>query len=328
MKEDLLILLDYAIKATLFMALLQLYLRTNKIWKRKHEREVAESQSILGLSMLLLNCTLWIIYYAVEDDYMSILDTSIIFFETLIFFLISTGLWVKGARGTGFWKLIKKAFRAERKEADYLIKRFFKPSNAHVIIDILHQLAMIDDHLDPKEKQLIEAFSKEWNINYDIEELNKKRYTTEEGNYIRLRQSVESYLDSEPPEEQAAQLKDMMQTMIEADDEITEEEELISTELMGLVENYIKGAGEHDAFHVMIVPQNQDHHDSVMNLMPDASKYEIAGGVAYSVGKFYSMKYAEMICDQYRQERLFTIVHNPVQGINSGNGNNNKPKQN
>lgn len=312
MKETLLVILEYAISATLFMSLLQFYLRVNKIWKRKHEVEVAESQSILGLSMLLLNCALWIVYYIVQDDYMSILDTSIIFFETFVFFLISTGLWVKSSKGLGFYALIKKAFRAERKEADYLIKKFFKPSNAAVIIDILHQLAMIDDHLDPKEKELIQAFAKEWNIEYDVEELNKKRYQSEQGNYMRLRKSVEDYLESQPQKEQAAQLKDMMQTMIEADDEITMEEELISSELMGLVENYIRDGKSIDGFHVMIVPQNQEHHDSIMELMPNALKYDVAGGVAYSVGKFYSVKYAEMICNQYREERLFTIVHNPV----------------
>lgn len=294
------------------MSLVQFYLRANKIWKRKHEPEVAESQSILGLSMLLLNCALWIVYYIVQDDYMSILDTSIIFLETSVFFLISTGLWVKTSKGLGFYALIKKAFRAERKEADYLIKKFFKPSNANVIIDILHQLAMIDDHLDPKEQELIEAFAKEWNISYDVEELNKKRYESEQGNYMRLRTTVEDYLETQPQKEQAAQLKDMMQTMIEADDEITKEEELISSELMGLIENYIKDGDQLESFHVMIVPQNQKHHDSIKALMPDASKYEVAGGIAYSVGRFYSMRYAEMICDQYRQERLFTIVHNPV----------------
>lgn len=312
MEESLLKILEYAISATLFMSLLQFYLRVNKIWKRKHEVEVAESQSILGLSMLLLNCALWIVYYLVQDDYMSILDTSIIFLETFVFFLISTGLWVKSSKGLGFYALIKKAFRAERKEADYLIKKFFKPSNAAVIIDILHQLAMIDDYLDPKEQELIEAFAKEWNIQYDIEELNKQRFQSEEGNYIRLRKSVENYLSSEPQKEQAAQLKDMMQTMIEADDEITKEEELISSELMGLIENYILDSDELNGFHVMIVPQNQEHHDSVKAIMPDAKKFNVAGGVAYSVGKFYSVKYAEMICNQYRQERLFTIVHNPV----------------
>jgi hypothetical protein len=294
--------------------MVQVYLRVNKIWKRKPEAEVAESQSIVGLFLLISNCILWILYYIfVEDDILSSLDTGFYLFESTIFALISTGLWVKGSRGMGFFELIKKAFRAERKEADYLIKKFFKPSNAAIIIDILHQLAMIDDHLDKKEEELIRAFSKEWGISYDPTEYNKDRYESEEGNYIRLRKSVEDYLDSQPQKEQAAQLKDMMQTMIEADDEITIEEELISSELMGLVENYINEGNNTSGFHVMIVPQNPDHHDSIKAMMPDALKYEIAGGIAYSVGRFYSMKYAEMICEQYRQERLFTIVHHPTE---------------
>jgi hypothetical protein len=292
--------------------MVQVYLRINKIWKRKHEQEVAESQSIVGLFLLMGNCVLWILYYVfVEEDPLSSLDTGFYLIESSVFALISTGFFVKTSKGSGFWALIRKALRAERKEADYLIKKFFRPNNAGIIIDILHQLAMIDEDLDPKEQELIEAFSKEWNIDYNVEELNKKRHDDSQSNYIRLRESVEFYLSADPPKEQAAQLKDMMKTMIEADDEVTEEEELISSELIGLVESYVKGGQGLDSFHVMIVPQNPEHHAAIKSLMPSAEQHKVAGGIAYSAGEYYSLKYAEMICDQYREERLFTIVHKP-----------------
>jgi hypothetical protein len=287
----------------------QIYLQVNKIWKRKQELEVARSQSISGMLILGVSCIISMFYYAFNDDMTSLLESSFYLVQAIVFGLISTGIFVKGDEKISLWQSMLRAIRFERKEANYLIKKFFKPTNANIIIDILHQLAMIDDNLDPKEQELIEAFAKEWNIEYKIEELNSKRTSSAESNFIRLRYSLEHYLDSEPPKEQAAQLKDMMQTIIEADDEISTEEELISAELMGLVENYISDA-KSEKFHVMIVPQNVTQHNSIKGLIPNAKRFDVAGGIAYSVGQFYSMRYAEMICKQFREEKLFTIVHN------------------
>ena len=313
MTEELFIkIITYLVQFSIAVTMLQVYLRVNKIWKRKHEREVAESQSIVGGFLLIANCLLWILYYIyVEPDWLSSIDTFLYMFEASIFTLISTGFWVKGQVGMGFKKLIKRAFSLERKEADYLMKKFFKPTNAGIIIDILYQLAMIDDDFDPKEEALIRAFAKEWNIEFNLEKLHATKTDDTKSGYMKLRKSVEDYLLHNPQTEQAAQLKDMMQTMIEADDEVTEEEELISSELIGLIEHYISQESGANLYHVMIVPQNKDHHRSVIAMNPDATKYEISGGTAYSVGSFYSKKYADMICGQYREEKLFTIVQNP-----------------
>jgi hypothetical protein len=43
--------------------------------------------------------------------------------------------------------------------------------------------------------------------------------------------------------------------------------------------------------------------------MPNAVKVRTAGGIAYSIGTFYSLTYADMICKQFRDQNLFTIVH-------------------
>ncbi len=301
--------------ALVFTAI-QVYLQINKIWKRKHEREVANSQSIAGMFLLAMNSLQSIIYYFVNDtkpDWISIADTSFYLFQAFVFGLIATGVFIKGENKESLWHLIKKSLRLERKEADYLIKKFFKPNNADTIINILHQLAMIDGVLDPKEQELIEAFAKEWNIDYSVDKLNSERSVSDEHNFMRLRKSVEDYLQSEPPKEQAAQLRDMMNALINADDQVSPEEELISSELIGLITSFISGDGDGpQLFDVLIVPQKMDHHEFIKSLAPDAQQYDISGGVAYSMGSFYSQKYAEMICTQYREVNLFTIVHNPI----------------
>lgn len=303
-------IISFLVKAMIFVSLLQVYLRINKIWKRKHEREVADSQSIYGLALLFINCLVWILYYMfVEDDPKSAIDTSIILFETSAFLLVSTGLWVKGQKRLGLMTVIKQALRLERKEADYLIKRFFKPQNAEVIINILHQLAMIDEELDEKEMEIIAAFAREWNIPYSVEKLNKERFVGTEKNYIRLRSSVNDYLDREPPVEQVAQFKDIVNELIKADSKVTKEEELISSEILGMIADYLSKEKSRNIYQVIIVPQREEQEEIIKELQPESQRIQTAGGVAYSIGTYYSTKYAEMICKQNREHNLFTIVY-------------------
>lgn len=300
----------FAVGISLPITFLQIYLMVNKIWKRKHERAVAESQSIVGLTLMFLNCVLWTFYYIFLNDMQSLIETSFYLLQSFMFLLISTGLWVQGQRSMRLWTLIRRALRLERKEANYLIKRFFRPANAETILYILHQLAMIDNEMDPKELELLEAFAKEWNIDYSAEKMNKHQTNGSEDSFIKLRKSVVDYLNVDPPIEQVAQLKDMMTALIHADEKITPEEELIVDELMGLISNFLK-QDDMRLFNVLIVPQRSDHDDLIKELVPDAKEFHASGGTAFSIGTFYSHKYAEMICNQFREINLFTIVHSP-----------------
>lgn len=304
--------ISYFVQISLLISVIFIYLQINKIWKRKHEREVAESQSLVGLSIYIANCVLWVFYYAfVQLDEKSLADTSIYIFQGSILFMIGTGIFVKGQRRLGLWNLIKQALRLERKEADYLLKKWFRPANAEAIIGILHQIAMIDEEYDPKEAELIKAFAKEWNIEYNPDKMNLERHKDTEDNYIRLRKTVEKYLDREPPLEQVAQLKDMITTMIQADEKITYEEEMISSELLPMIENYLKGDEGTIQYLVLIVPQKPEQEESILELLPNAEKIYTSGGMAYMIDSFYSKKFAEMVCNQYREINFFTIVNTP-----------------
>jgi hypothetical protein len=296
---------------SLGLSLLQFYLRANKIWKRKHEKEVAESQSIAGLSLLMINCLLWVVYYVMEEDYSSILDTTIIIAETSVFLLISTGFWVKRKQGLSIWALVKLALNLEKQEADYLLKKFFKPHKADMIINLLHQLAMIDENLDDKEKELIQMFADEWRISYSPETLNKERKDRKENPFILLRNTLTEYLSQNPPTEQAGQLQDLMNELIAADDQVSVEEELIIAELMGLIDQYLDNEKKREMYHVIIVPQDPTHEETIKKVSPNSEKIRTAGGTAFSVESFYSLKYAQMVCSEFRKKGLFTIVHYP-----------------
>jgi len=304
-------LIDAFIWISLLMSVVQVYLQTNKIWKRKHERVVAESQSIAGLSLLILNCLIWLISYIMKNDIESIIDTSLIIAQAMVFLLIGTGLWVRGQRKMGFWRLVKQALRIEKKEANYLLKRFFKPQNAEIIIDILHNLAMIDEEFDEREKKLIEFFAMEWNIPYSAETKNKERkQRVVQNKFVDLRNKLLDYLSRDPPVEQVAQLKDLINEMILADEKITSEEKLVSGELLGIIDSYLQEEERKDVYQVIIVPQNPNQEQKIKELLPDSESIETFGGIVYSVGSFYSKEFAEMVCQRFRKMNFFAIVYN------------------
>ncbi|MCX7909510.1 MAG: hypothetical protein N2560_08350 [Ignavibacteria bacterium] len=304
-------LINAFIWISLLMSLVQVYLQTNKIWKRKHEQVVAESQSIAGLSLLILNCLIWLISYILKKDIESIIDTSLIIAQSVVFLLIGTGLWVRGQRKKGFWTLLKHALKIERKEANYLLKRFFKPQNAELILDILHQIAMIDEELDEREKQLIHYFAMEWNIPYSLEQKNKERKNIKpDEKYVYLRNKLLDYLQRDPPVEQVAQLKDLIKEMVLADEKVTNEEKLISNELNGMIDSYLQKEKQTQIFQVIIVPQNQVQEEKVKELIPDSQELRTFGGRVFSIGTFYSKEFAEMVCQRFRKFNLFTIVYN------------------
>jgi hypothetical protein len=308
--ETFILVLNSVIYIALGFALIEVYLKVNKIWKRKHEKQVAESQSLLGLGLSLFILVVWSVKYLIEGDYESIADNGIYLIETSAMILIGTGLFVKENKGKNLFRLILQAIKLERKEASYLINSISGKKEAQEIINILHQLAWIDNELDKKEVELIKDFAKHWNINYNEKSntvITIPKELTEKLSSIR--NCFQKYLDTSPDIEQIAQLQDLMQNLINADDKVTNEEEIIFDEIKGMLSQYLHKNEQPKYYHVLIVPQEREHANIIHNLKPDAEEIHTAGGVAYSLEKYLSYKYADMMCENYRKNGLFTIVY-------------------
>lgn len=286
--------------------LVGLYLTVNKIWSRKHERSVAEAQSVMALALAMGTALPWLVKYLVARDWESSLASSLELFELSIFFLIGMGLWVPDAQRRGFWAKVKAAFNLERQEAGDLVKRWVRPDGAKLIIDILHNMAMIDRNLDAKERAFINEFAKSWNIQYDADALLKNG-AGRGGDYIALRSLVSKYLAIHPPVEQVAQLHGVLDALSKIDGKVGEEETLILGEIFGMLDSYC-GDGEVSSVSVLIVPQNRDQEDAARNLLNYSEYMDCKGGKAFFVGSYYSEAYAEVVCTKYRSMHFFTII--------------------
>ncbi|MCF8298780.1 MAG: TAXI family TRAP transporter solute-binding subunit [Saprospiraceae bacterium] len=293
------------------MTFIQIYFMLNKLWSRKHERVVAESISISAMFISIVINSLFVFKNIIDGGYPQMAANLMWITGSIMTTMIGVGFWVAGSRRKGFFVLLKQALKLEREEATDLAKAFFKPSGADIIIDILGQVAMIDDDLDPKEIEFIETFAEVWGIKIDWDYVRDNFGSKNGVGFHELRESMTDYLVTSPPENQVSQLGDVIKMLVNADDQVTREEELILDELTGIIADYLSGESDSPVYKVAVVPQNSEQETAIETIIKDLHKTEIAGGYAYLSEPFYSERYAEIVCEKYRSLNIFTVVIQP-----------------
>jgi len=281
------------------------YLILNKLWKRKAVKEVAESISIsAALLGLATGIPFFIQFVFIDQSPAPAIKASFGLILGFVFVGVGSGIWVKENRGQGFVRLFARALSLERHESADLIKALIQPKGADQILIILRKLAAIDRHLDQREIELIHEFAERWKI----EAPDMKAGEMERGSdLLDIRKSLVDYIDIQPPAEQAAQLMDVMQLFVMADAKVTEDEEVALEEMTGIIQHYLEeDPSGKSMFEVLIVPQNDEQVEAVSQLIPGTQMRTLRGGMVFSVGKFFSASYAEVICQKYIQLGLFT----------------------
>ena len=281
------------------------YLIINKLWKRKHVKDVAESVSISAALLGLFTAGPMLIQLAVYDrTLLPALKTAIGIVTGIVFVLIGSGLWVRENRGLPFWRLFRRALNLERSESADLLKALLQPRGAGEILHILGLMARLDHRVDERELALIREFADRWKI--EPPDLAAGAVDGD-GTLLEVRDAVESYLGLRPPCEQAAQLLDVLRLFVAADENVSREERIAVEEIAGMIADYVsEDPLERQTWEVVIVPQSADQFEAVETLLPGAELSERRGGKVVSVGTFFSRDYAEAVCEKYIALGLFT----------------------
>lgn len=297
--------IEFLVAISVVVAGVSNYLILNKLWKRKAVKEVAESISIsAALLGLATGIPFFIQFVVIDQSPAPAIKASFGLILGFFFVAVGSGIWVKENRGQGFIRLFTRALNLERHESVDLIKALIQPKGADQILIILRKLAAIDRHLDQREIELIHEFADRWKIDPpDMEAGEMERGS----DLLDIRKSLVDYIDIHPPAEQAAQLMDVMQLFVMADAKVTEDEEVALEEMTGIIQHYLEeDPSGKSMFEVLIVPQNDEQVEAVSQLIPGTQMRTLRGGRVFSVGKFFSASYAEVICQKYIQLGLFT----------------------
>ncbi len=283
------------------------YLKINKIWKRKHIVEVANSVSILGNVFDIIPLTFLSLNYLLVAQWQGLIDSVLWIFAAAISILIASGLWVQENRHKSFWTRIKESLKLEKSEVGHLATSFFRPSGAEIILEIFARFAYIDRDLVAREQELIQTFADTWHIDVNWEDHRKLADLDQPVSFVKTRDCVGRYLKTSPPPEQVGQLIDVLHALVEVDENVSDQEKLILAEVHQFLLSYIDDFDNQANYTVIIAPQNRNQDAAIGALLPDAQKINVAGGSGYLVGSFYSQDYADVICDQYRELGFFTI---------------------
>jgi len=127
---------------------------------------------------------------------------------------------------------------------------------------------------------------------------------------LRLRslsQAVTSYLELNPPKDQARQLADLSVLIIRADGKITLEEEITLAETSNQLNSYVHGSNA-EYHYVNIVTRSHEQAGALMALLDTVVERQVAGGTTYLVGPYFSDLYAEQVAKQYRALGFFAIM--------------------
>jgi len=298
-------LIELLLTLSVVISLVSNYLRVNKVWSRRAVREVTESISISAALLGLSTAVPFFIYFTfVESDAAPAIRTAVSIGTGAVFVLIASGIWVSEYRGRGFWRLVMGALRLEGSESADLLKALDQPTGARELIRVFEAMARVDKHVDIREIEMIERFAHRWRV--EAPRLNEG-HVTEGGSVMELRSAVERYLEISPPVEQAEELLDVLHMFVQADARVSSEEELVLEEVTGLITRYVGGVGADDEmFEVVIVPQSDPQIDAVRELLPGVDPKTARGGTVFSAGRFFSRRYADVVCEKYVALGLFT----------------------
>jgi hypothetical protein len=300
-----LLLLEFLLAIGVLVALVSNYLIINKLWKRRAIREVAESISIGAALLGLATSFPFFVQFVLIDQNLAAAAKALIGIATgIVFVLVGSGIWVRQNRGLGFWRLFLRAFRLERAESTDLLKSLVQPRGAQEIVEILQRLAAIDKEIDEREIALLREFAEGWRV--ELPEMTAGRDETG-GDLIALRKAVQDYVGLEPPSEQALQLIDVLELFARVDTQVSHEEDIALEETKAILQVYVSDGEEQPVtFEVLIVPQNDQQIQAVREILPGLEMEERRGGRVFSVGHFFSARYADVVCGRYIDLGLFT----------------------
>lgn len=303
-------LINVLIVGAIVLTVVKTYLIANKIWSRKHKKDVSESVSVTAQLIGIATTLPFLIKYSLIDvDFMILANMSIKLSLTLLFLVIGIGLWVRVEGRENFWTKIKRALKLEKEESLDLINALRQPAGARTILDVLRKLAMIDNNLDEREMAFVQAFADRWNIKIDFhDEYARAAEPLTDQMHIDLRNKVLEYLAISPNQEQASQFLDIINALVSVDQVVSDEEQFILAEIRGLIETYIAGGQARTTYNVIVVPQNSEERASIRALLPNESPRAKWGGNIYYAGIYHSRPFAEMVSRKYQGLHLFSTV--------------------
>ena len=283
------------------------YLKINKIWPRKHIKDVAESVSVAAALLSLFTTLPFLLQFIiVEPDPVAASKFGISLIAMVLFVMIGSGVWVADKTHLGWFRDMRAALRSESSELANLVQVFAKPREAAIILKLLRMVSLVDHQLDEREKEIIAAVARPWGI---LPDQILSGAEDDVCDIEQVRQGFSEYLNHKPPAKQVIKVFDLVRYLIEADKRISREEKLILDEVGHMINSYLdEDYKPGEMFEVLVVPQNDDQRNSIPDVVIRTEIFKRSGGEAFVGGVYFSEMFAEEMAQKYRDRGYFSTT--------------------
>lgn len=292
--------------ASLGIGAISAYLHLNKIWSRKHIREVAESISISGTLLEAVPTMIFGVYFFTRNDPVGVLDSIIWLLAACGFILIGSGFWVKGQREKGILGLAWGSMRSERREVGNLANALLHHESNAELVELLYRFAEVDGDVSDKEAEMVNQLAAEMNLAMRVETGPVTDSRTDR--LLNTRKALQKYLLKSPPKGQVEELEHLLHKLITADGADHEDEVSSFDEIKGLITEYLDDGDAEAPYRVLLAPQSEQQFTRIKSLQDNLALHDGVGGQGVTIGEFHTREFADTVAREYRQLGFFCVV--------------------
>lgn len=285
----------------------EVYLTLNKLWSRKHIKEVADSISISARATGMIPGTVFTLNYFFNAQWQGFIDGTIWIFASIIQIMIAAGVWVAGNKKTNFFALLRQSLEKETLELFHLAKSLFNVTERQKVIDLLAATALTDKVLKEGEKTFVEDLANEWGIEVSWDLLISRFKKQDVSALFLMSLEIQDYLKLNPSKQEIKLLLKLIKRLSDENGFSRPENQFIIDEFGEAFRHYPSNKySEH--FHVQIVPQEKDQHERLQaSGIKMKSKY-IGSGFTYILEPFFTQAFADHVADEFESLGYFAAV--------------------
>lgn len=292
----------------IIFSVVEVYLTLNKLWSRKHIKEVADSISISARATGMIPGTVFTLNYFFNEQWQGFIDGSIWIFASFIQIMIAAGFWVAGNKKTNFFSLIRQSLEKETQELFHLARSIFHVKEHQAVIDLLAATALTDKVLKDGEKAFVENLANEWGIEVSWNKLMTRFRKQDVSALFLMSKEIQGYLQLNPSRQEIKLLLKLIKRLSDENGYSRPENQFIIDEFGEAFRHYPSNKyPEH--YHVQIVPQEKDQHERLQATGIKMKSEYIGSGFTYILGPFFTHAFADQVAREFQSLGYFAAIN-------------------
>lgn len=309
--------------SSLLFSSIFVYLRMNKFWIWKHEKEVADSISLIA-SLFFLGASLQLFFLLLFQGKLLLVAGVLVRSSLELFLLlIAIGFWVRGYRKMTLCQMAKRALIMEFRHMTDLVRLLVESGRNGSVDRLLYCFATIDEGVGEAKRHILQKqqWLKKWGVAPSATPLTCQEESSQadielpahrlqQDKYLQLHELIGDYLATSPSSLEVMKLKDAIYALIMADEPITPPEKIAFEELEERLFHYLDSQSAQHFYDLYALPQSPNHEETCRTILQSIEAEEERGAKLYFIARVYTERYAMEIASIYRNQSLpVFIVH-------------------